>query len=61
MNHWQWETGTPKERADTVRAHLAACHGDYEVLAKLFFLTGDGVRQILSGDIWRPEYSTERS
>jgi hypothetical protein len=57
---WSWEKGTPKERADTVRAHWHACLANKENLAELFNLTPAGVDQIMHGDVWRPEYRQNR-
>lgn len=59
MSEWTWETGTPRERADTVRSHLNACLGNRDELCKLFKLTEAGLSAILGGYDWRPEYEAD--
>jgi hypothetical protein len=53
---WTWEHGTQRERGEMVRSHVTACRGDHEKLRELFWLTESGLRRILAGDDWRPEY-----
>lgn len=59
---WSWETGTPAERAHTVRRHAFDGRPIPEAnLLTLFNLTEVGLRRILAGDIWRPEYDIDRA
>jgi hypothetical protein len=59
---WKWETGTPQERADTVRRHAFDGRPIPEAnLLTLFNLTEVGLRRILGGDIWRPEYDIDQA
>lgn len=57
---WTWELGTPRERADTIRAHSQS-RLSVEQLCELFYLTPDGARAILRGDNWKPEYASSPS
>lgn len=56
IDAWTWDKGTPRERADTVRGHLAPCRGDHESLKTLFNLTDNGLKEILAGSDWKPEH-----
>lgn len=56
---WTWAGATPQERGEWVRLHWGHCRRDEEALAKLFNLTAQGVRNILHGDDWKPEYSRD--
>ena len=56
LKAWTWKTGTPRERADTVRGHVSACLNNHGKLRELFNLTEAGLCEILSGSDWRPEH-----
>lgn len=58
---WTWDAASPSDRAAHVRQHIAACCYDDGALGRLFCLTEEGVKRIRAGDIWRPEYSTDRA
>lgn len=53
---WTWNTASPAERADAIRAHQRKIGS--VATAELFQLTEAGIIQILNGDVWRPEYAT---
>lgn len=57
---WSWETGTPRERADTVRRHAFSGRTIPESnLLTLFNLTDVGLRRIMAGEDWRPEFDAD--
>ena len=53
---WTWENGTPRERAEMVRSTLRRCLGNREAMLDLFNLSETGLRRILAGEDWKPEY-----
>lgn len=56
---FSWETGSPAERARTVRAHVAPCFGNGQILCDLFHLSERGLACILAGYKWRPEFDAD--
>jgi hypothetical protein len=56
---WTWNTATPKERGEHVRGTAPHCFHNLETLRGLFNLTPHGLRQIMAGDHWRPEYQAD--
>lgn len=50
---WNWNQGTPHERAEMVRRHRSVARAN---LLELFQLTEEGLDRIMSGADWRPEY-----
>ncbi len=59
---WSWKTGTPRERAETIRSYakpdMPGPPTDAE-LRDLFNLTCDGLIAVLRGWDWQPEYERE--
>lgn len=59
---WTWQTGTPRERAETVRRHAFDGRPIPEAnLLTLFNLTEIGLRRILAGGDWRPEFDVDEA
>lgn len=54
---WSWDTATPLERAQAVRAHYKIHNLTGEQLCSLFNLTLNGLIEIIRGHDWRPEYA----
>lgn len=53
---WTWVKATPRERAEFVRQHRHDSSFTQDKLCELFDLTHDGLRQIMNGADWRPDY-----
>ena len=56
---WNWNTGTPHDRAEMVRRHANGSQVSRQNLLTLFQLTENGLDQILQGTDWCPEYETK--
>lgn len=57
MPEWTWERAPPRERAEMVRNHTYGAKPlSWDAIKELFCLTDIGMRRIMAGDIWRPEY-----
>lgn len=52
----QWLRLSPKERAEMVRVYGKDSRAG-SIVGDIFGLTDLGVKKILEGDDWRPEYS----
>lgn len=62
MRPWTWVDGTPRERANMVRAHhRPALMVPFDQLCELFNLTTNGLHKILDGDDWRPQYQRRKA
>lgn len=56
LEPWSWATGTPRERADMVRAHLSSPRLTEEHVADLFGLSIEGLLAIKRGCDWDRAY-----
>lgn len=59
---WTWEAGTPRERADLIRAHLRGVRPLSNAAAcDLFNLTDDGLESVLRGADWQPRFTRSKT
>ena len=53
----RWEKMSPRERADLIRAHRSL---GSNAVRELFRLTQRGLRMIIMGEDWKPQYQAEK-